>query len=351
MALFGPGRSRQTDELRMTFGEHLEELRWRLIKALLGVVVGAIIAFVYAHSIFEFLLQPLYVALASHGQTPELTALRPADVFSVYLRMGIMVGIVIACPWVLYQLWAFVAAGLYPNERRFVHLFGPFSLILFGAGLAFCYYAVVPVSLSFLVGFSSMFPTPEGEPTGLQRLLLALKPQPAQVERPRTISGPTLEVLTDDPVAPQSGQIWVDQAHNQLRVYIPDAGDTGQTGRPGGRIWSAPLVPAHQRPMVRPAFALDYYIDFITTMGLGFGVGFQVPIAVIFLAWSRIVSIEALRRARRLVIFAIFAVAALLAPPDIQSMLLLAVPMCLLYELGLLLARVLPKRMPRHEGA
>lgn len=321
-------------DLRMTFGEHIEELRWRLIKAIGGAVVGTILCFSFGKKIMAFLCQPLYAALRSNEQDPYVTALRPPDVFLVYIKMCFVVGLVVTCPWVLYQIWAFIAGGLYSREKRYVRTFGPFSVVLFVTGVAFCYYVVVPISLNFLIRFTNMFPAPP-----VDRVV-------STESRPAMLPGPTIPVVSRDPVAPRDGQIWFDATTNQLKIHVLPKGES-QDAQPQGRTWIAHFTPGDRASMVRPAYSLADYISFVTTMAMAFGIGFQVPIVVIFLAWSGIVEIEDISRARGYVILALVMLAAVLTPPDVQSQILLAIPMWGLFELGLILARVLPARLRR----
>ena len=131
----------------MTLGEHLEELRLRIILALIGLAAGMVVGLVFGNNILHYLRQPYEQIYAS----AELVALKPAEGFSCYLRVSLLAGLVLSSPWMFYQFWMFVSAGLYPRERRYVLFAVPFSSVLFIGGAAFFLkVASVPV-LKFFV--------------------------------------------------------------------------------------------------------------------------------------------------------------------------------------------------------
>jgi sec-independent protein translocase protein TatC len=133
----------------MTLGEHLDELRRRVGRSVLAIVLGTIVAFVFNDQIFEAAIGPYKAA----GGTGKLTAISPLDGFVQPFKLAFIVGLVLAAPFSLWQMWGFIAAGLYPHERRAVRLFFPISLGLFAAGLATAFLIVLPVGLRFLIGF------------------------------------------------------------------------------------------------------------------------------------------------------------------------------------------------------
>jgi sec-independent protein translocase protein TatC len=231
----------------MSIGDHLEELRIRLFLALGGLLLAIIICLIpfFFNYIRTFIFYP-------HNKVmPELTliVLAPADPFIVYMKMATIAGLILSSPWIFYQLWMFVAAGLYPKERRYIHLAVPFSAILFVTGALFFLYIVAPISLRFFLHF--------GE--------------------------------------------FID---------------------------------------VTPSWTLQKYISFITMLMLVFGIGFQTPIAIFFLNRTGLVSIEALHRSRKYVLLLIVIIAAIATPPDVVSQITLAIPLYLLFELGILLSHL-----------
>jgi len=135
----------------MSLGDHLEELRMRLIRALVGLVIGAVICLVFCSKIIAFIEEP-YIGVM--GEDARLQTLAPADGIISYIKIALISGLILTSPWVFYQIWMFVAAGLYPHEKRYVHLATPFSAVLFVIGALFFVLVVSPLTLAFLVKFN-----------------------------------------------------------------------------------------------------------------------------------------------------------------------------------------------------
>ena len=148
-----------TDESKMSFFDHLEELRWRIIKTLIGVVVGTIICwFIIDWLMNDVLLQPVLSLnkSLSPGQQPiHLQNLKPFGQVFLYMEVAIVGGIIINFPNILYQVWGFIAPGLMPHERKYVSWIVFFSTFCFLAGIAFSYFVMLPTALSFFAGFGS----------------------------------------------------------------------------------------------------------------------------------------------------------------------------------------------------
>jgi sec-independent protein translocase protein TatC len=132
----------------MSLGDHLEELRTRLVLALLGIGAALIICLFFGKPVIAFIQKP-YVDVM--GDDAQLQTLGPAEGFTSYVKIALVTGLVFSSPWVFYQLWMFVAAGLYPHEKKYVYFAAPFSAVLFVAGALFFMLIVAPISLSFLV--------------------------------------------------------------------------------------------------------------------------------------------------------------------------------------------------------
>ncbi len=227
-----------------TFISHLVELRTRLIRALLAVVVIFVCLFPWAKDLYSLLANPLLASLPQGGQ---MIATDVVGVFVVPMKVAFLVAFLIALPYVLYQMWAFVAPGLYAHEKRLVLPLVIASSVLFFIGMSFAYFLVFPVVFKFMASIA-----PEG-----------------------------VAWMTD----------------------------------------------------------IEKYLAFALTTFVAFGVTFEVPVVVIVLVRARLVSIEKLKEARPYVIVGAFVVGAIFTPPDVISQLLLAVPLCLLYELGIFLSR------------
>lgn len=297
----------------MSLGDHLEELRARLILAIVGLTLGAIVALVFGTHIIRFIKLPYVSAMKEHSakvkQTvaepnevvfvelffskmaalstdpnaptldpnqvaffrkvsldavrtwkgdvqgedealspwDRLQVLAPAEAFIAYMKVSFIAGLILTCPWVFYQLWMFVAAGLYEQEQRYVRIAVPFSAALFVGGALFFLFVIAPLSLRFFLFF-----------------------------------GDALGVASN---------------------------------------WT-----------------LERYISFVTLLMLVFGIGFQTPIAILILVRTGLVSLEVLRGIRKFVILGCIIVSAVATPPDVISQIALAIPLYALYELGMLLA-------------
>ena len=239
----------------MSLGDHLEELRMRLLRALVGLAAGAVICLIFAPTIIAFIKTPYDNAMtAVLGEEVPLQIITVAGGFVSYIKIALIAGLIISSPWVFYQIWMFIAAGLYPNEKRYVYLAAPFSAALFVAGAFFFLLVVAPITLGFLVKFNE----------------------------------------------------------NWIRATS--------------------------------SFTFPEYISFVSHLMLVFGIAFQTPTAIFFLNRTGLVSIQALHRSRKFVLLAIFVVAAMATPPDVVSQITLAIPLYLLFELGILLSYFASRR-------
>lgn len=242
--------SQETSDKELPFIEHLIELRNRLVRAMLAIAAVAVVLFIWPgpDRLYDWLALPLTSVLGKGLITVDVTG-----PFIVPVKILLMTALVISLPFVLYQVWAFIAPGLYRHEKRLIAPLVASSTLLFYTGMAFCYFFVFGKVFTFIMHF-----------------------------------------------APKS----VDVA--------PD---------------------------------ISAYLSFVLTMFLAFGLAFEVPIAVILLIRLGIVSVDKLRKARGYVVVGAFVIAALITPPDVVSQLLLAIPMCLLYEVGVWVGQMIkPKK-------
>lgn len=151
MAMGKTKKSQDPHDHTMSLGDHLEELRARLILALLGLGAALIVCISFGKFIVKFIEMPYIRAL---GQGARLQSIAPAAGFISYMQIAMMAGAVLSSPWIFYQLWQFIAAGLYPKERRYVHYAVPFSTVLFVTGALFFIFVIAPVTLRVLVLFN-----------------------------------------------------------------------------------------------------------------------------------------------------------------------------------------------------
>lgn len=230
----------------MPWVSHLVEMRDRLVKALLGVLVVFIPLSFFSKDLFTLLAGPLLVFL------PEGTSMIATEVASPFLtpfKLSLLAALVLAMPWVLHQVWGFIAPGLYQHERRIAVPLLVSSVALFYAGIAFAYYVVFPLVFGFLTSMA-----PEG-----------------------------VTIATD----------------------------------------------------------IGRYLDFVIALFLAFGIAFEVPIATVLMVWTGITTPAKLKEKRPYVFLGAFVAGMFLTPPDIISQTLLAVPMYLLFEGGIVMARLL----------
>jgi sec-independent protein translocase protein TatC len=153
----GAARSRVEQLSSMSFLEHLEELRRRIIYSVLSVGLGFGICWWFHDRLFAFVQKPMMFALAHHHLDTKLVYLNPTEPFNMYLKVSLIAGIFVASPLVLYQLWMFISPGLYRHEKRYVLPFMFSTVLLFLAGGLFAYTMVYPAALDFLVGYSWQF--------------------------------------------------------------------------------------------------------------------------------------------------------------------------------------------------
>jgi len=153
-----PPDDRAHDELpAMGFLDHLEELRRRLIYSIISVAVGFFACWAYAERIYGLLQLPITEVLRKHGLPDKLVVLSPTDAFNLYLKIGLMAGVFVASPFILYQVWMFVSPGLYRHEKRYVMPFMASTIFLFLSGGIFGFRLVFPAALDFLIGYGSQF--------------------------------------------------------------------------------------------------------------------------------------------------------------------------------------------------
>lgn len=232
-----------------SFISHLIELRNRLIYSLIAVAVVFLSLVWWAKDLYALLAAPLLAVLPQGGQ---MIATDVVGVFLVPIKVVAWVSLLCAMPFILFQIWSFVAPGLYSHEKRLALPLLVASCLLFVCGMAFAYFVFFPGMFRVMTSF-----TPEG-----------------------------VAWMTD----------------------------------------------------------IDKYLSFVMGMFLAFGATFEVPVAVVLLVVMGVVTTAQLAEARRYVIVGAFVVAAVVTPPDVASQFMLAVPMCLLYEAGILVARVLERK-------
>lgn len=336
------------DEVRMTLGEHLEELRTRLIRAIIGLAMGAAGCYCFIGYIQALLVWPVFTVYRKHGYEAEIKTFSPSEGFLTDLKVALIVGLIVSAPYSISQIWGFIAAGLYPNERKWVRAFAPTSIILFFAGALFLIIVVNPLLLDFLLTYRTDLPD-------LERFMptkaLIKSSEPDLLPVTPTTTGPATDappaadeaIRSFDQDAPPNmpqGIPWLNRTDREIRVRYGDK--TYVMGH---------LREVGERNRVIPDMRLSEVVPFTLELAAAFGIGFQVPVVVAFLAVIGVASAAQMGSYRRHVIFVMSIAAAVITPsPDPFSMSLLLIPMIGLFEAGLLAAKAIERRRAEAAG-
>ena len=243
-----------SEDEKLPFTSHLEELRKRLIVSFIAIGVCFVICYFFSKTIFRLLMQPLLVAMPRDADLIHsgLVYTGPAEAFFTYLKVAFLAGILMAVPVLMYQFWMFIAPGLYDKERRWVLPIVFLSSFFFLGGALFGYYVVFPFGFKFFMGFASD----------------AIKPLPSMKE----------------------------------------------------------------------------YLSFSSRLLIAFGVVFELPLFITFLAKLGIVDVKFLKAQRKYAILVFFIFASILTPPDVITQIMMAGPLMLLYEVSIVGARLFGKK-------
>ncbi|MEM6332160.1 MAG: twin-arginine translocase subunit TatC [Planctomycetota bacterium] len=325
-------------DLRMSLGDHLEELRTIVIRALIGFLVALVLAFVFGFQLIGLLARPvLEVLTALDYPTTTITTDATAGFMSVYVKVSLIAALILAAPWIVYQLWTFVASGLYEHEKKAVRIIVPFSVVMAALGVLFTYFLLLPASLVFFFGWATWYPeTTTVEPGWVVRMLTPAYSQvesspdtsttPPSAQDAVTPAPPTqplqLPILDAPPDPLVDGMTWIDASRHH-NVAVVD-------GKPRVLMLNA-------NRLVTPYPDIAKQINLAALMMLGNVVAFQLPVVMLILGRTGLIEPARVRALRKYAFFASFAAAAILTPSDIISMLILALPLYALFEFGLLL--------------
>ncbi|HYE60783.1 MAG TPA: twin-arginine translocase subunit TatC [Phycisphaerales bacterium] len=304
----------------MSLGEHLEELRRRVIIALLGLVPIIVLAFVFGKPLLDVITKPVTDALRAHGEAGQMILTGPAEGFAVYMKVAILAAVVVGAPWLIYQLWKFVSPGLYSHEKRFAYFLIPLSTILTASGVAFLYFYIMPLILTFFLDFNSAL--------GASEIAVApLPPGTTLANMPLLAADPPADAL-------QPGSAWINTSQNLLRICVA-VKDSVPTIASVSLKASVGAV---------SEFRYSEYFSLLLSLTIAFAVAFQAPVVVLLLGWAGLVDQKTLGKYRRHAILVCAIVAAAITPGDPASMIMLLVPLYLLYELGGILLRLFPAK-------
>jgi sec-independent protein translocase protein TatC len=310
------------DAYRMTVGEHLEELRLRVLLGLIGLIAAFVFCLIFAERVIIAFCRPLLDVMRRQELNPQLFFGQMTDPFVVYIKISLISAAVIASPWIFYQLWKFVAAGLYPHERKYITRYLPLSIALLISGMMLVYFIVLPMALDFLIRFGTGVRLPAGYAPA--QVLVE------QVPEQRTL----VPILSGDPAEPLGGEIWFNTIDQRLKIRLP--ADPRRPDRPQG---STRILAFVSENLLAPLPTLPEYINLVILLLIVFGVSFQLPLVVLALERIGIVDLTTMREGRKYVYFALAILAAVVTPADIISMIALMIPLVILYEFGILLAQ------------
>ncbi len=297
------------DDFRMTVGEHLEDLRRRIILGLAGFIVALIVCLIFGDHVFVWFCKPLYHVLAAKGLNTQLHYDELGEGFATWIQACLVTATAVASPWLVYQIWQFVAAGLYPHERKYVTKYAPLSIALLVGGMIFVYTLVLPWTIVFFLDFADSVPVPRGgEATTTQPYTPFLLPK-----------------LHGNPLHPKEGEMWIDTVGQRVRLFAD------------GQMLS---IRYGSDKLLAPDIKVSEYIDLVVGMLITFGLAFQLPLVVLALVRTGIIERKALKELRRYIYFGIAVLSAAITPGDtITATVLLTFPLILLYELGIWLSR------------
>jgi sec-independent protein translocase protein TatC len=342
MALFRNSGKSKTDSSidlpTMSFGDHLTELRKRLILALLGSAIGISLCLYYDVNIIEFLYQPYLIALKWAGYPPHLQYFKALGSIIVYFTTALKAGLVVSSPWIIYQFWRFVASGLYPRERKLVYKYiGP-SAVLFLLGVAFFFFLILPFLLKFIMEFNQQVQVPPLRPTWWETFLYPGKLMPHPSAIAAAAKPLIIPVLRHDPTHFKAGvaTLWFNATDGQLRLHV------------GHQLLEIAGQPA--KALFAPIPMLHDYLSFVTIMSLIFGIAFELPMVMLILSKIGVVSAAQFRSMWRYAVLGLAIVAVVLAPsPDIFTFASIYIPLLSLYGAGLVMATVAGRPKPEPE--
>jgi len=286
-------------EKYMSFFDHLEELRSRLLRSVVAIVLGAIVAGIFHKQIFFALTRSI----------PELYWHTPLESYFTFLKLALVVGVFIAFPYVLYELWRFVSPGLYQKEKKYLLPFIGSAWVLFMAGALFVYFIMLPFISEYLYGAGLI------RASGASRTI---------EERWQSVA----ELVLERPagIASATESLRLEQLREQIQNDLDRANQGGGWDTHVSNVWS-----------------VGKYINLALILFLAFGVAFDLPVVVVTLTMMGVVKPKTLAKTRPVMLVLIFLIAAILTPPDPVSQIMMGIPMYLLFEASLWISVILLK--------
>jgi sec-independent protein translocase protein TatC len=293
----------------MSIGDHLEELRSRVVWCIIPPLPLAVLYFFMADSIVRWFLIPLYAVLEHHGLPTQVQVLSPPEFIIAEMKIAIGASILTAGPWILYQLWQFISPGLHHHERRFVYFLIPLSTLLGVLGLALMYFFMLPVILDFMVTIAGN-----------------IELQPNAIAVGESMSNVVFPILNTPPEVAAFGDAWIKIPEGVLTVAIPSTEEG---------VLQTLTMPMSHGSLITQQFQLSSYLGFVIMLMFGIAIAFQLPMVMLLLGWLGVVTPEWLRQHRRYALLVLALVSAVITPQDIVSMLMMLIPLYMLYELGI----------------
>ena len=300
----------------MSVGDHIEDLRKRLLLSIIPPLPLAIIFFLLADPIVRWFLVPLYSVLEKHGLPTQVQVLSPPEFLLAEMKIAFGAAVLTAGPWILYQLWKFISPGLYVHERRFVYFLIPFSTALGILGLALMYYVMLPVILDFMITLAGN--------VELAKTSIAVGD---------SISSLNLPIIETQPTIAAAGDVWIKMPEGVMHVAVSS---------PQNEMLKTLSLPLNKGSLIAQQFQLSNYLGFAILLMFAIAIAFQLPMVMLLLGWAGIITPDWLRKNRKFALLILGLLSAVITPQDAISMLMMLIPLYGLYELGIVLIVLLP---------
>lgn len=314
------------DDYRMPLGDHIEDLRKCIVRALIGTAIAVAGCFYFGFEIISWLAQPMLQVMRLRGYPEQLITTDATAGFGTYLRVSLMAALIVAAPWIIFQAWKFIATGLYSREKKIVYILAPFSTLMTFLAVIFVYYVLIPAGLWFFFGWADKYPKVEfTSPSPFLSIMadasgISNEPITDFDEMPLN-----LPVLRETPAELIDGDTWINGRSWKLHFFV------------NGREYTAATAPAS---LLSPLPNINEYVKFASMVCLGIVIAFQTPVVMLVIGWTGTIDPKWLKKSRRYALMVCALAGAVLTPNDPITMLLLGIPLYLLFELGLFLMTI-----------
>jgi sec-independent protein translocase protein TatC len=304
------------EPVTMSIGDHIEELRKRVLLSIIPPLPLAVFFFLIADPIVRWFLVPLYSVLEKNGLPTQVQVLSPPEFLIAEMKIALGAAVLVAGPWILYQIWKFVSPGLYTQERRFVYFLIPFSTLLGFVGLALMYYIMLPIILNFMVTMAGN-----------------VEMNDTSIAVSESMSNIVFPIIETGPESAAAGDAWIKMPEGVLTVAVPTD---------DANVLKTLNIPMNHGSLISQQFQLSSYLSFVIMLMFAIAVSFQLPMVMLLLGWLGVVTPQWLRENRKYALFVLAILSALITPQDAISMVMMLIPLYLLYELGIALIVFVP---------